>query len=148
MARRDDDEIDELNNGPRSAAPSALPTDAYSVAYRNLCDHPGAIRAASTITLSDFFGRSETWVIETFRHGGSETVFLQRMAAGGAFRLVLPAEVTATIGRQRDRAVTGTRKRAAREAVATRIARGDTLGNPEALAKGRAARSRRKARAK
>lgn len=126
---------------------SELPRDPFSVAMRSLLGNPGAVRASSKVEIGDLLGNVETWIVDTFRvEGGEETILLQRVSAEGGTRLVLPPEVTAVINRQRGRAVTGTRKRAARAAVATRIARGDVLGNPAALAAARASKRTRKRR--
>lgn len=119
-----------------------LPRDPFSNAMRTFEQNPGAVRSSSTISLADFLGNTETWVIDTFRADGQETVLLQRIDTTGGIRLVLPPKVTAVIAAQRDRATTVNRRRGAQKAVATRIARGDTLGNPSALAKARKARRR------
>ena len=121
-----------------------LPRDAFSTALRSLTANPGAVRTSSKIDIVDLYGTSETWVVDTFRtEGGDETVLLQRIDGNGGLRLVLPPAVTEALTRQRDRATTVNRKRGARRAMETRIARGDTIGNPEALLKAR--RARRKA---
>jgi hypothetical protein len=128
------------SKAPPPAMP-ALPTDAYSIAYRQVCDHPEAVRSSSTITIADFFGRSETWVIESFWLEGAATCFVQRMSSEGGFRLLLPPAVTTAIDGQRGRTIAGKRKRTARNVVAARRARGEALGNPAALRKARAARA-------
>jgi len=99
-----------------------LPTDDYSKTLRSLVAHPGAVERASTIELTDFYGNQETWVVKTVRVDGRDTVFLQRINAGGGSRWVLPAEITDAISRQRDSAVSTIRKRAARAGAATRRA--------------------------
>jgi hypothetical protein len=114
-----------------------LPRDEFSVRLRELSDNPGAVRSSSRIDITDFYGRSETWTVDTFTADGNETSFLQRMTAEGALRLVLPAQVMSTISRHFATLTGKVRKRGARQAVATRIARGDKLGNPEALRKAR-----------
>ena len=124
----------------------ALPTDAYSVAYRQLNDHPEAVRSSSTITVADFFGRSETWVIESFWLEGAASVFVQRMAADGGFRLLLPPAVTAAIDSQRPSRALPAAVKQARAVLAgvmrkRKRARGEALGNPAALKKARAARA-------
>lgn len=124
-------------------AEQTLPQDAFSRRLRELTDNPGAIRASSTINRQDFYGNAETWVIDTFRVDGGEEVFLQRIGADGASRLILPPAVTAAIGRQRDRAVTVNRRRAARTALATKRAAGVQVGNPEALRRARKAKAKR-----
>ena len=62
----------------------ALPRDEFSVRLRELNDNPGAVRASSRLDIADFYGRSETWTVDTFRHDGNETGFVQRMSAEGA----------------------------------------------------------------
>jgi hypothetical protein len=134
---------DETHQGTTPSG--VLPTDSFSVELRKLRDNPGAVRASSKVDRIDFYGRSETWIIDTFREeGGAETVFLQKMSAGEPLREVLPPEVVAVIARQHDRATTVNRRRGAQRAMATRRARGETLGNPEALRKAHAARRRAK----
>lgn len=105
---------------------SILPRDEFSIRLRELTDNPGAVRASSTINRIDFYGRTETWVIDTFRHDGVETVFAQRINAdeGPALRFIMPPEVTEALARQRGRAVTSVRRRGARQAAATREAKG------------------------
>ena len=115
-----------------------LPVDQFSRRFRELSDNPGAVRAGSTFNLIDFYGQTESWIVDTFRlDGGSEEVFLQRVNAEGSIRLLLPPEVTASMARQRDRGITATRRRGARQAVATKRAAGTPIGNIEALRKAR-----------
>lgn len=97
-----------------------LPTDTFSTLLRTLQDHPGAVVKASTIDMVDFLGHSETWTVKTIRVDGEDVVFLQRINAEGGARWVLPREVTAALARQRDNAVTVTRKRGARQGAITR----------------------------
>ena len=114
-----------------------IPRDVFSIRYRELTDNPGAVRASSTVNLIDVYGHTESWILDTFRVSGGTEVFIQRVNAEGSTRLVLPPEVTQSLDRQRDRGVTVSRRRAARQAVATRRERGDVLGNPDALRKAR-----------
>lgn len=114
---------------------TTLPRDDFSTRLRGLMDNPGTLRAASTVQLSDFYGNAETWAIETFRVGGDATAFVQRIAVNNSLRLVLPPEIMATLARQADTLVGKSRRRGARQAIATRIARGDSVGNPDALRK-------------
>ncbi len=136
-----------MSDTPDRHAPSGLiASDPFSVRWYELTHNPGAVRTSSKVDLLDDYKHIETWVIDTFREeGGRETVFLQRIGNRGPLREMLPPRVTAAIAGQRDRATGHNRKRGAKRAMATRIARGDTLGNPEALRKARKARTRRKA---
>lgn len=119
----------------------SLPRDEFTVRRRELGDNPGVVRSSSTVNLTDFYGNLETWIIETFRApGASVEVLIQRSSVGSPLRLVLPALVMATIDRQLGHTTAASRRRGARQAVATRRARGDVLGNPDALRKARRAR--------
>lgn len=118
---------------PGSPALETLPRDPFSTALRSVHGNPGAMGAGSTVHVRDWLGNSESWIVETWRIDGGELVFLQRSSADEPLRIVLPIEVTAALVGQRDRVIARARKRAARQAVATRRERGDTLGNPEAL---------------
>jgi len=120
-----------------------IPRDEFSTLRRSLVDNPGTVEASSRIDIADFYGRLETWTVDTFRVDGDTTAFIQRMSAEGSIRLVLPPQVMRALARQTMSAVEKLRARAARKAVATRIARGDTLGNPAALA---AARKRKRSK--
>lgn len=113
---------------------SPLPSDQFSRRLRELTDNPGAVRSSSTVRTIDFYGKTESWILDTFRVDGREEIFLERINSTGAIRLVLPPEVTSTINRQRDRAVTVSRKRAARQGLATKRARGI---DPAAAIRGR-----------
>lgn len=119
-----------------------LPRDEFSVRLRELTDNPGAVKASSRVDIADFYGHAETWTVDTFRHDGVETVFVQRMSATAPLRLMLPPPVMAVVNRQHDANTTKMRRRGAQQAVATRRERGDTLGNPAALRKARKARKR------
>jgi hypothetical protein len=76
------------------------------------------------VTVADFYGNAETWVIDTFRLDGKEEVLLQRVSSAGGLQLVLPPEVTAAMTRQRERAVHVVRRRAASTGLATKRAAG------------------------
>jgi len=124
---------------------NALPTDMFSKRYRDLSNNPGAVRVTNTVTMLDDYGHTETWVVDTFRVDGGETVFLQRINADDTpVRLLMPPQITAVLDGQRDRTITRTRKRVARQVVEMRRERGDQLGNPEALRQARRAKRRSK----
>lgn len=131
-------------------AERTLPRDEFTVRLRELRDNPGAVRTSSRVDIADVYGNAETWTIDTFRHDGIETAFVQRMAAEGSLRLLMPPEVMAALARGHETLTGKSRSRGARRAVETRIARGDVLGNPEALKAARAGarKPRRKKRGK
>lgn len=114
-----------------------IPADLFSRRRRELVDNPGAIGTASQIPMQDFYGNFQSWIVETFRVDGVETVFLIVSEADGGKRFMLPPQVTAAIYRQREQLVTRSRRHAARRAVATKRAAGQELGNAAALAKAR-----------
>lgn len=126
-----------------SGPDTVLPRDAFSQRLRELSDNPGAVRASSTINRTDHYGNNETWVLDTFRFAGGEVVLLQRIDATGSVRIVLPEEVTAALTRQRTSATGQNRRRGARQAVATKLAKGQQVGNIEALRKARRSRKKR-----
>jgi hypothetical protein len=121
---------------------SPIPQDAFSRERRRALDNPGACRASSTIDATDFYGNTETWIVETFRVDGADLVFLQRSSAAEPIRLHLPADITRALARHRD-VVAGQAQRAAgHRLIALRKQRGDRLGNPEALKKARRAKKK------
>jgi hypothetical protein len=120
---------------------SPIPTDTFSRSLRAARDSQAVIKAESTVHSFDFYGNTETWVIETFRvddgRGPCESVFLQRTSADGGMRLMLPPDVTRALARHRDQVSAAARRRQGHTLIALRRQRGDTLGNPEALKKAR-----------
>jgi len=100
-----------------------IPSDEFSQLFRKALDHPQTIRSSSTVNLIDFYGNTETWVVDTMRSEGIERVFLQRSNAKGGERLVLPPEVVDAIARQRERAIKVVRRRASHKGAATRKAK-------------------------
>ena len=121
------------DNEPQPST-SGLPTDAFSILFRQLSDNPGAVQTSSRVDIADFYARRETWAIDTFRIEGAETVFVQKMSPEGGLRLILPPLITMTINHQHDRATRLASPTAPhRPAVATRFAWGDTLGNGAGL---------------
>lgn len=69
-------------------------------------------------------GGTMKFIIRTVRHEGRDHLFIEMIGRGKAFREYFPPEVTATIARQRDALTRRGRKAAARQAAATRKARG------------------------
>lgn len=129
---------DEPRRQPREhEVTETLPRDAFSTALRELQGNPGAVRTQSRVDIPDLYGRSETWLIDTFRHGDKTTTLLQRMSATEPLRLVLPPAVMAALDRQGNTITRHVRRRGARQAVATKLAEGTPVGNPDALRKAR-----------
>lgn len=114
-------------------ADATLPTDLYSRRRRELTDNPGALQAGSQVSLKDFYGNFQAWIVETFRVDGQETIFLIVSDAEGGRRFMLPPEVTTVLYRQYDQLIARARRRGARQAVETKRAKGQTIGNPDAF---------------
>lgn len=121
-----------------------LPRDEFTTARRSLADNPGAVSASSRVDIADFFGRLETWTVDTFKVERETTAFIQKMSAEGALRLVLPPQVMQALLRHSDRHTSQRRSRGAAKALETRKLNGQPIGNPAALAKARKARKRAK----
>src|SRR3954464_13948115 len=103
---------------------NVIPRDEFSVTLRGLAAHPGAVVKQSVVELSDFYGNLVSWILKTIRVDGNDTVFLQRQTADGSVRMVLPPGGTSALNRHRDGASSVNRRRGARQAVATRAAKG------------------------
>ena len=126
-----------------------LPRDEFSTRLRELTNNPAAIRSSSTITITDDYGNTSTWIVDGFRHDGKDELLLQRIAADErAIRLVLPPRVMAAIVSQRERATKVIRRRAATKALDTKRERGIDpaagIRTDEARQAARAARGRRR----
>jgi len=118
----------------------ALPRDEFTAKRRDLDNHPEAVKASSRIDVADYYGNVTTWVLDLYRLEGDVTAFVQRMNGESGSRLVIPADVTAAITRHQSALVTKARRRVGKRVAADRAARGEVVGNPEALAKARKAR--------
>lgn len=117
---------------------SPIPSDLFSQRRRQMGDNPGALGAISTIHTSDFYGNTETWVVETFRtDDGQAVAFVQRSSADGGLRLVVPEPVMAALARHREQLSARAKRQQGHRLIAQRKQRGDTLGNPEALRRAR-----------
>lgn len=114
-----------------------LPRDEFTARRRELDGHPEAVQAKSRIDVEDPYGAVTTWILDLYRVEGQVTAFVQRGAADGYVRLVIPPAVMAAISGHQVGMVSKARRKAARRVVADRRARGEKLGNPEALRKGR-----------
>jgi len=120
-----------------------LARDEFTVRRRELSGHPEAVSATARLDVSDAYGNVTTWVVDLYRVEGDVTAFLQRGANDGYVRLVLPPQVTSAIARHQSGLVTKARRKQARRVVADRRARGEQVGNPEALKQARAKRGRK-----
>ncbi len=114
-------------------ATAMLPRDEFTARRRELDNHPEAVTASARIDVTHPFGDVATWVIDLYRVGNAVTAFVQRGTREDYIRLVIPPQVTAAIARHQAGLVSKARRKTARRVVADRIARGERVGNPEAL---------------
>lgn len=124
----------------RDQAPTAqLARDEFTVRRRELDNTPEAVKTSNRIDIVDpTTTEITTWIVDQYRFDGRVTMFLQvGKPDGGYIRLLVPAKVMAAIARADDSLVSKQRRQTARRVVEDRIARGDKLGNPEALAAAR-----------
>lgn len=115
-----------------------LADDAYSVTLTRLLDNPAAIKThGSTLNLMTFLRNTETWFVQIVRVDGKDVGFLQRVGSDGGQRWVLPAEVMAALNRQTVALDRIARRRGAQKAIATKLAKGQTLGNAATFKRGK-----------
>jgi len=120
-----------------------LARDEFTAKRRDLDAHPEAVKASSRIDIRDPYGAITTWVLDLYRLEGDVTAFVQRVTNESGSRFVIPAAVTAAIGRHQSALVTKARRRVSKRIADDKRARGEVLGNPEALAKARRARRKK-----
>lgn len=120
-----------------------LPRDEFTATRRAMQNNPGAFACGSTVHVTDDYGNLVTWVVETFRADGKDVVLLQRNGSDGGQRIVLPPQVAATLASHRDRVVTQSRRRAARQGLETKRERGIQVGNPSALRRARRTKAKK-----
>lgn len=118
--------------------PSGLMPDNYDRLLAQLDGLPDVTRTKQIIVrvMPPFgIGGSETFILQTVRQRGSgekeksrDTIFLEHVTAGRAYRLVMPSDVADAIARQRDHLTAANRRKGARAAVVTRKERGIVPG--------------------
>jgi hypothetical protein len=79
---------------------------------------------AANIAVKNVVGDVLTYLVETIRHEGGDTIFIEVTSKDGTIRVVLPPKVANTIARQRDALTKKTRQRVGREQAAERKAQG------------------------
>lgn len=114
----------------RDSTPSGvLPADAFDQALSRLMGLPnGANTSPSVVQDVDFYGNVTSWMVQTVKHEGGETVFLTAVNAAGSARYVLPPKVLVVIDRQRASTLTQVKRRHGRRIAAERKARGEKPG--------------------
>lgn len=112
----------------------------YDRIMGNLDGRPDVTKTKPTTlrALSPIVGAAETFIVQTFRVSepaadgepgrSGDTVFIEYLSAEMALRIVLPAEATACIARQRDALTGRIRSRTAKRVAGERKARGELPG--------------------
>ena len=124
----------------RDQAPTAqLARDEFTVKRRELDNTPEAVKTSNRIDVIDQTTTEiTTWLIDQYRFDGKVTMFMQIGKPDGTYiRLLVPPKVTHAIANAGGALIDKQRRQTARRVVEDRIARGDKLGNPEALAAAR-----------
>lgn len=101
-------------------------SDIFDETLRSVCGEqdatetkPTTIRALTPVTQL-----AQTFIVQTVRHDGGDTIFVEYMSGEESFRVPLPPAVADCIARQRDALTTKNRKRAAKAEAARRKAQG------------------------
>lgn len=104
-----------------------LPTDQFDQTLARLVGLPGGAHTQPAVVQDvDFYGKVTSWMVQTVKHDGGDTVFLTSVNSEGSSRFVLPPRVLAAIDRQRASALTTVRRRHGRRIAEERRARGET----------------------
>jgi hypothetical protein len=125
----------------------ALPTDPFDQAIAQLTGLPnGAHTQPAVVQHTDFYGKTTSYMVQTFKWDQGETVFVTEVDAEGRRRFMVPPKVLATILRQRDALSTMVRRRQGRRLAEERKAAGIvSTFTPEMRAKALATRKRKAA---
>ena len=123
-----------MNNNREQEPTIRLSRDEFTATRRELEGHPEAVASSSRIDITDAYDNVVTWVLDLYRVENRVTALVQVGGADGYTRIVVPPAVTAAIARHQSGLITKQRRKTARRVVADRLARGEQVGNPEALA--------------
>jgi len=86
---------------------------------------PGFQKRSSTVIADEpLTGRTSTWIVETWRGDGEDTIFLQHVGADGGQRFVLPNKAVEAIYRQHYAIVKRAKSNRGKRAAETARARG------------------------
>ena len=102
--------------------------DRFGDTLRRVAADPSSLRSRSTVSDAPALmpDARETYVIESVRTEAGTYLFLEVITAdGNAHRLVLPPKATGAIYRHRDSLVARSKKRGAKKAYETQVARGN-----------------------
>jgi hypothetical protein len=131
------DENDELNNAHGKPAAGRLP-DNYSRLMGALDGLPDVTQTKASIVRHVpplGIGGVETFLVQTFRQNGEDSVFLEHVSSSGTIRLVLPPQVADLIHRQRTSLTGKVRSKNSRRAAQARKDAGIQPGFMKARAK-------------
>lgn len=123
----------------RDQEPTAkLAADEFTVRRRELDNTPEAVKTSNRIdVVHPTTTEITTWLIDQYRSDGLVTMFVQVGKPDGYIRLLVPPRVMHAISTAGDTLIGKQRRQTARRVTEDRLARGDKLGNPEALARAR-----------
>jgi hypothetical protein len=126
-----------------------LARDEFTRKRHELDNTPEAVKTSNRIDIVDQTTTEiTTWLIDQYRFDGRVTMFVQVGKPDGYIRIMVPPKVMAAIANAGDALVSKQRRQTARRVVSDRLARGEKLGNPEALAAARRAPRKRRRRAR
>src|SRR3954469_21075322 len=88
-----------------------------------------ASRPSTIRTLSPLIGKSQTFIVQTYRQRDQgDTIFIEAVSGEGSFRLAIPPKVSEAIARQRDALTGKARSKAAKAQAQDRKDRGEVPG--------------------
>ena len=121
---------------------STLPTDLFDRTLAGLSGLPDGAETQPTLVQSqDFYGNVASFMVQTVRHDGGNSVFITQVNAEGSARYILPPKVVTTILRQQDAITHMLRRRHGKRLAETARIEGRTpTFTPEARAKALATR--------
>lgn len=102
--------------------------DEFDRTVRSLTGLPDTVQAgpSTIVTISPLINLAQTWIVQTYRQRErGDIILLQRIDGSGGQRFVVPPDVARAIAAQYDSLSKKNRKRGARQAYETRIAKGD-----------------------
>src|SRR5262245_53401482 len=111
---------------PAAPMSKVLPTDSFSVTFAGLIGRPGGAHTQpAALKVSDFYGNTTDYIVQTVKWEEGETVFLTIVEGDGrARKVMLPPKVLATIERQRVSVQTQVRRRHGKRLAEERKAAG------------------------
>ena len=104
---------------------AARPTDEFDNMLSRLIGLPNGAHTQPTVVQSiDFYGNTTSFMIQTVRTDEGVTAFVTQVNAQGSARYILPPQILAVLGRQRDALATKIRRRHGKRIAEERKAAG------------------------